>query len=121
VSAAALATPPPPVPTVMRRATPRGAFMQRTRGSLQTGAYILPTLLPRVKRAIDSHHGLSTKNAAFGRPWPTCAIVRHPSSAYICVSLIGVSHCVSLASAWPRAPTEKRGLVCVCVCVCAGG
>lgn len=42
----------------------------------QMGTYILPTLLPRVKRAIDAHHGLSAKDATFGRPWPSCAIVR---------------------------------------------
>lgn len=42
----------------------------------QMGTYILPTLLPRVKRAIDAHHGLSAKDASYGRPWPSCAIVR---------------------------------------------
>ena len=42
----------------------------------QTGAFILPTLLPRIKRTIDVYLGVPKSAATFGKRWPSCAVVR---------------------------------------------
>ena len=41
----------------------------------QTGAFILPTLLPRIKRPIDAYWGVPKTSASFGKKWPSCAVV----------------------------------------------
>eukprot|EP00240_Pyramimonas_obovata_P004137 CAMPEP_0118941434 /NCGR_PEP_ID=MMETSP1169-20130426/33871_1 /TAXON_ID=36882 /ORGANISM="Pyramimonas obovata, Strain CCMP722" /LENGTH=363 /DNA_ID=CAMNT_0006886183 /DNA_START=187 /DNA_END=1278 /DNA_ORIENTATION=- len=62
---------PPASPPPRRTST----FAMDVMKMRQTGAFILPTLLSRIKRAIDVYLGVSKSAATFGKRWPSCAVV----------------------------------------------
>ncbi|KAK3235445.1 hypothetical protein CYMTET_54339 [Cymbomonas tetramitiformis] len=41
----------------------------------RSGVYILPTLLPRIKGALDRYWKLPTTSPAYAKPWASCAVV----------------------------------------------
>jgi len=43
--------------------------------SRRTGLYVLPSLLPRIKRVIDQFFNVPPSDPHFGKKWKTCAIV----------------------------------------------
>lgn len=63
------AIPAPPLAPV------RTTFVSDVLEMRRSGAYILPTLLPRIKRSIDNYLRVPRSSPTFAKRWPSCAVV----------------------------------------------